>query len=136
MSAYLFYYQANREKLAEANPNIHMKDIAKLASEKWNTLSNQEKLPFERKSSEQMEQYHKQMNAIEAKLPPKKPLPAFLAFSKEVRPTIVEQDPSLTFAEISSIIGEKWRDLDPAVKDEYIEDYKLRLQDWQKQTSH
>jgi hypothetical protein len=45
----------------------------------------------------------------------------YTAFSKELRPKLREQDPSLTFGQLSKTIGERWKALSDAEKAVYIE---------------
>lgn len=42
---------------------------------------------------------------------PKRALTAYMIFSKETRPVVVSENPSLTFTEVGRLLGEKWRAL-------------------------
>lgn len=62
---------------------------------------------------------------VEAKVTGKRPKTAFLAFaqvsassfSKDQRPAIQEANPGLRIVEVTKIVGEKWKSLDPAERE-------------------
>eukprot|EP00563_Minutocellus_polymorphus_P004729 CAMPEP_0181037506 /NCGR_PEP_ID=MMETSP1070-20121207/9439_1 /TAXON_ID=265543 /ORGANISM="Minutocellus polymorphus, Strain NH13" /LENGTH=75 /DNA_ID=CAMNT_0023115229 /DNA_START=129 /DNA_END=356 /DNA_ORIENTATION=+ len=42
---------------------------------------------------------------------PKKPLTGYMKFVKEMRPTVLEEKPDLTFGEVGKELGARWRAL-------------------------
>ncbi|KAL2914143.1 Non-histone chromosomal protein 6 [Polyrhizophydium stewartii] len=50
---------------------------------------------------------------------PKKPLSAFMIFSKENRPRIKEENPDASFGEIGKLLGAAWRELSEKEKQVY-----------------
>jgi hypothetical protein len=42
---------------------------------------------------------------------PKKPLTAFFRFSRDERPRLKAEQPELSFAELTKLVGQKWKEL-------------------------
>ena len=53
----------------------------------------------------------------------KKPASAYLLFSKDIRPTVVKENPSLTGKEIIQAISARWKDLSDVEKKKYNDLY-------------
>jgi hypothetical protein len=51
--------------------------------------------------------------------PPKKPMCAFFLYRMDIYPQIKDQFPGFKITEITREIGEMWKVLDPAKKEEY-----------------
>lgn len=49
---------------------------------------------------------------------PKKPLTPFFRFMKQIRPSIIEENPNLPITEISRRISQKWGNIDPKVRND------------------
>ncbi|CCD26312.1 DNA-binding protein ABF2 NDAI_0H01380 [Naumovozyma dairenensis CBS 421] len=132
MSAYLIYYTSVKDELIANSPaKSQMKILAQTASENWKNLSAEEKVPFEKEAEKQKENYRSVLKEIENQLPPKKPTPAYITFAQDIRESIVNEDPTLTFNEVSKITSEKWQQLDQTEKDKYLNDYKENLKKWE-----
>lgn len=56
-------------------------------------------------------------NYSEKRIP--RPPNAFMLFGQKYRRTVAQQYPSYTNKQISKILGDKWRKMDPAEKDSY-----------------
>lgn len=50
---------------------------------------------------------------------PKRGLSAFMIFSKEERPKVVEENPDIKFGDVGKVLGEKWRTLEPERKKKF-----------------
>jgi len=68
---------------------------------------------------------------------PKRPAPAWLLYSQEVRPQLKQQFPDLSFGEFSQKIGECWNNLQAEEKKKYTikaekakADYKVALEQY------
>ena len=76
-SAYLFFCQANRPEVKEANPSFKATEIMAELGRMWKELSDDEKVEFEEQAAEDKERYHKEKTEWEEKtgleLSPKKP---------------------------------------------------------------
>jgi len=60
---------------------------------------------------------------------PKRPKSAYLFFSLEERERLKKEQPSLNFADVGKLVGERWKAINPAVKAQYqkmAEDAKLK----------
>jgi hypothetical protein len=44
----------------------------------------------------------------------------YMIFANDVRPTVTKENPDKKMTELSGIIGEKWKNLDQAGKDKYL----------------
>ncbi|KAJ5073992.1 high mobility group protein [Anaeramoeba ignava] len=60
--------------------------------------------------------------------PPKKPLNPYFLFSQDVREKIKLDNPELKGGEITKLIGQQWRDLDEAKKEEYKAKHKQLME--------
>ncbi len=49
----------------------------------------------------------------------KKPLSGYMLFAKEIRPTIKEENPEMSFGELGKELGARWRALSDEEKAEY-----------------
>jgi hypothetical protein len=56
---------------------------------------------------------------------PKKPLGAYMLFSKDMRKVVMEENPSAGFGEVGKILGAKWKECDEKTK-------KVRPVVWQR----
>jgi len=50
---------------------------------------------------------------------PKRPKSAYLFFSLEERERLKKEQPSLNFADVGKLVGERWKNINPAVKAQY-----------------
>lgn len=66
LSAYMFFSQANREKVKQENPGIAFTEIAKVLGEKWRNVSADDKKEFEEQAAKDKSRYEEQMAAYKA----------------------------------------------------------------------
>mmetsp|Transcript_23978 Transcript_23978/g.52365 ORF Transcript_23978/g.52365 Transcript_23978/m.52365 type:complete len:88 (-) Transcript_23978:325-588(-) len=52
---------------------------------------------------------------------PKRPLAAYMFFCKEMRESVKEENPEVTFGEIGKILGKKWADAEADEKKRFTE---------------
>ncbi|CAO3612755.1 unnamed protein product [Cunninghamella echinulata] len=64
LSAYMFFSQANRNKVKEENPDATFGQLGKILGEKWKNMSDDEKKPY----AEQAEKDKARYEAEKAKL--------------------------------------------------------------------
>nr|CAI6628843.1 BFH_HP1_G0032860.mRNA.1.CDS.1 [Saccharomyces cerevisiae] len=120
-----------RNELLQQFPEAKVPELSKLASARWKELTDDQKKPFYEEFRTNWEKYRVVRDAYEKTLPPKRPSGPFIQFTQEIRPTVVKENPDKGLIEITKIIGERWRELDPAKKTEYTETYKKRLKEWE-----
>lgn len=142
LTAYVFFSIEERSNILKDDPNINFGDISKKLSEKWKSLSENEKIPYINKSNEDKERFKKEMDEYKIsesdedieenkksekkkrkkknKDEPKKALSAYLFFSMEERPKITEKDPKMNFPDITKKVAEKWNSLDEKDKAPYV----------------
>lgn len=66
LSAFMFFSQANREKVKSENPGIAFTDVAKVLGDKWKSVSAEDKKPYEEQAAEDKKRYEEQMAAYKA----------------------------------------------------------------------
>ena len=141
LSGYVFFSIEERPNILKEDPNIGFGDISKKLSEKWKSLSENEKIPYINKSNDDKERFKTEMEKYNISVSepneeenkndkkkrkkknkdaPKKPLSAYLFFSMEERPKITEKDPNLKFVDITKMVAEKWKSLNEKDKAPYV----------------
>jgi hypothetical protein len=123
-------------------------DVAKLVSRSWKELSAESRAKWEKMAQEDKVRYEREKAnykgpwkiacITQKKGRPKKPMSAFLAFGNERRGSIVEANPSLSNAEVSSLLSQLWRDCPPHIKQYYRDQeatereiFKQDLKNWE-----
>ncbi|EIE79999.1 hypothetical protein G6F46_001817 [Rhizopus delemar] len=57
LSAYMFFSQANREKVIKENPEAKFGEIGKILGAKWKEMTEEEKKPFVEKAEADKKRY-------------------------------------------------------------------------------
>jgi hypothetical protein len=73
--------------------------------------------PFVEKAKADSERAAKDKEEYQKTLPPKRPLSAYILYSKEIRDSIVKAHPNASIGEQAKLMGEKWRNLSESQKD-------------------
>lgn len=131
-SAYFLFSMSIRSTLLKEYPEAKVPELSKLASARWKQLSDEEKKPFYDEFRTNWDKYRILRDEYEKTLPPKRPSGPFIHFTQEVRPIILKENPDCNLIEITKIIGERWRNLDPVEKSKYTDTYKRKLKEWEK----
>jgi len=152
MTAYMFWMQSERTKLVAERPELKGKvtEITKILGGKWKDVDQDAKDIFERKHQEDKQRYDKEMESYEppedagsdAPSPkkkkgkkregPKRPLSAYMFFSKENRSKIEKENPTADFGEKGRLVGAKWKSMTPEEREPYVQKNladKLRYDD-------
>jgi len=129
------------------------KNITKLVSEAWRSLTPLEKKKYEDMAAEDKMRYDQESaayksekgpNALSKKRPkdpnlPKRPMSAFLAFANSRRAETKANNPDCTNGEISKLLSSKWKEAPESVKQKYREEeaelwatYKEQMADYRK----
>ncbi|GAA5810055.1 hypothetical protein MFLAVUS_003473 [Mucor flavus] len=68
LSSYMLFSQAVRPATVEKHPDLKAVDIAKLIGEKWNALSDKEKLPYVKQAEKEKARFDKETASYKASL--------------------------------------------------------------------
>lgn len=144
-SGYMYFCDANRGPLREANPDKSMTDIAKLLGAKWKEIGSEEKKQFEEKAAADKERYasekakydeeHKddpieyetspkaspKRRRKKDKDAPKRAMSAYTIFMKQNRKSIADENPDAKNTEIMGLVSAKWKTLDDEAKAQYVD---------------
>jgi hypothetical protein len=127
-------------------------EVAKLVSQAWKDLSQEEKDEWEDLARRDKARYEveKSMYSGPWKIPakkrsqkdpaaPKRPMSAFLSFSNSKRALIRKQHPDIGNAQVSRILAQMWKEAPEEERKQHIEkefglrqDYKVAIADWKK----
>ncbi|KAG9685744.1 hypothetical protein KCU81_g5452, partial [Aureobasidium melanogenum] len=66
LSAYMFFANEQREKVREENPGIKFGDVGKILGEKWKSLNEKQKTPYEAKAAADKKRYEEEKAAYTA----------------------------------------------------------------------
>lgn len=131
-SAWIYFIQSNRG-------NCAVPHTSKPLSEKWKTMSQEEKNPYYDKESEDFDRYRKEMKLLndtdrkllrmikkrkreeKAKIYPKRCLTAYHLFLQEERPKIIKENPTFKFAEIGKELGNRWKNISIELKATFLQ---------------
>jgi high mobility group protein B2 len=142
MSAYLLYQNAMREQFKRENPGMTFGQLAKYTSHMYKNLTPEEKATWEARAAQDKARYDQEIAnyvpppghdargvLIEDHRPrkrnkrgPKDPLApkrasgAYVFFTNEMRPKVLQEYPGIKFVELGKVLGERWRALTPVQK--------------------
>ncbi|KAG5370222.1 Non-histone chromosomal protein 6 [Yarrowia sp. C11] len=66
LSAYMFFANDNRDAIRAENPGIAFGQVGKALGEKWKTLTDAEKIPYEEKATADKKRYQDEKEAYKA----------------------------------------------------------------------
>lgn len=145
MSAYLLYQNAMREQFKRENPGMTFGQLAKYTSHMYKNLTPEEKGSWEARAAQDKARYDVEISAyvpppghdargvlIEDHRPrkrskrgpkdpaaPKRASGAYVFFTNEMRPKVLQEFPGIKFVELGKVLGERWRALTPQQKKRY-----------------
>lgn len=157
-SSYMFFstekHRSIRQELAEKGEidKLSTTDVAKLVSQAWRDLSNEERDVWEDMARKDKARYEmeKSMYTGPWKVPakkrsqkdpnaPKRPMSAFLSFSNSKRAYVKEKHPNVGNAEISRILAQMWKDASPEERKDHVDrefqlrqEYKTAIAEWRR----
>ncbi|KAI7793700.1 High-mobility group box 1 [Triplophysa rosa] len=121
MSSYAYFVQTCREEHKKKHPEatVNFSEFSKKCSERWKTMSANEKGKFEDMAKLDKARYEREMkNYIPPKgekkkrfkdpNAPKRPPSAFFIFCAEYRPKVKEETPGLSIGDVAKRLGEMW----------------------------
>lgn len=145
MSAYLLYQNAMREQFKRENPGMTFGQLAKYTSHMYKNLTPEEKGTWEARAAQDKARYDAEISAyvpppghdargvlIEDHRPrkrnkrgpkdpaaPKRASGAYVFFTNDMRPKVLQEFPGIKFVELGKVLGERWRALTPQQKKRY-----------------
>uniref|UniRef100_A0A3Q4HGP4 High mobility group box 2a n=1 Tax=Neolamprologus brichardi TaxID=32507 RepID=A0A3Q4HGP4_NEOBR len=136
--AYAFFvvdfYKEHKKKHPGAK--VILTEVSKMCSDKWKSMSPEEKAKFEEMAKNDKLRYNQEMKSYvppagaekgkkKKKDPnaPKKPPSAFLIFTSEHREKIKEDNPGISITDISKTCGEMWKKMSTTEKAPYEAKY-------------
>merc|ERR1712232_1418707 len=145
MSAYLLYQNAMRDQFKRENPGMTFGQLAKYTSHMYRNLTPEEKATWVARSQQDKARYDAELASyvpppghdargvlIEDHRPrkrnkrgpkdpaaPKRASGAYVFFTNEMRPKVLQEYPGIKFVELGKVLGERWRALTPQQKKRY-----------------
>ena len=124
-----------------------------MVSAEWRALGSEDRKVWEKLADEDKARYMKEkakysgpwkvpanLRKLKDPTSPKKPVPAYFAFSNARRQKVKSENPSASNAEISKILSQMWKSAPEDVREVYLEEekrqrkaYTLGMQEWRLQ---
>ena len=136
LSAYIIYCQEQRDILKKKNPELKATELTSQLGKMWKSLSDDKKKQYNVKHEKERERYQKEMKdytppekeqeekkskrkSKKDSTRPKRAPSAYIIFCQDKRSEVKERNPSFGPKEITSKLGELWRELDVETKASY-----------------
>jgi len=146
--------QINR-KLKEEGKVEKITDSAKQVGRAWKLLSREERKEWDAKADKDKARFESEIltykgpwkvltntRTINDPSAPKRPLPAFLAYSNSRRAALKRDNPGATNAELSKMLSKSWKEAALPFREKFIEEaeklrknYKDETWEWQKRAA-
>lgn len=68
LSAYMYFVQAKRQEIKNANPDLSFGELTKHLAQMWKDLSEEDKAPYAKQAAADKERYAKEKTAFEEAL--------------------------------------------------------------------
>lgn len=153
LSAYIYFSNDVRKKLQDKYPELSIKEITSKIGEKWHTLSNDERNPFDDLAKKDKIRYMEQIKTFDEKIKsgeiilqqkkkkkqkadkdkPKKNSSAYIYFSSYIMEQMKKDYPDKKITELAVIIGEEWSKLSTDQKIPFDEQAKKDKKRYQKE---
>lgn len=136
VTAYELFCQAHRSQVKEENPDAKFGQIAKLLGSMWQQAKEEDKKSFIEEAMKEKEAFLKANPQIKVKVQkPTKPRTAYVLYASFIRPSVKDENPTLSSVELSKVIGKKWKDLNEEEKATWDEKHKEDVERYQKEIS-
>ena len=133
MVAFMYFSIDQRPEVQKANPSLKIAEISKILGEKWRGMNDSQKSKYDAKAAADKKRYEKEMKAYKPPYKPKRAMVAFMFFSIEQRPAVQKANKSMGIAEISKVLGAKWRGMSDSDKVPYENKAKIDKQRYEKE---
>eukprot|EP01135_Chromosphaera_perkinsii_P006694 Nk52_evm8s559 gene=Nk52_evmTU8s559 len=161
-SGYIMWALMERPKLKEKFPSLNFIDVTKKLAEMWQSLTQKKRESYDKEVIRQKKIYEteyklymsglseevKQEMAAQKKAimkykkkqrrlkkdpnAPTKPRSAYQMWSEVERKALRSRRPDLAFGDVSKIIGERWRELNPNEKSKWAKQYEKAQAEYRK----
>ena len=143
LSAYIIYCQEQRESLKKKNPDMKATELTSQLGSMWKALSDEKKKQYHTKHEKERERYQREMkdytppqkheeereektsrrkskkDTSSTSTRPKRAPSGYIIFCQDRRAEVKEENPSFGPKQITSRLGELWRELDDDTKADY-----------------
>ena len=119
MVAFMYFSIDQRPEVQKRQPELKIADVSKVLGERWRNMSAAQKAKYDAKAAADKKRYEKEMKAYKPPYKPKRAMVAFMFFSIEMRPTVQKSNKGMGIADISKVLGAKWRGMSDAEKAPY-----------------
>ena len=140
---WIYFCKEKRNEIKEKYPDLKFNEIPKYISAIWKNLSETDKRPYHTLYQKDKERYEKAVKLLskdqksilkkykvlkrkKVKNKPSSPLSAYMFYVKDIRQSLVENNPGANFEMIGKLLGQSWKELNTDNKDKYV---KLSSQD-------
>lgn len=138
LTSFFKFSRDNKAEILKSNPGIKSTEVSKIAGKMWKALDSEEKEKYDQEYKKGYDIYREKFNeykGIKPKDPniPVKPLTQFLKYCEENRKILKKENPNLKPGEISTLLSNKWKELDEDKKEIYKENYEKELKIYKKE---
>ncbi|EFC49119.1 hypothetical protein NAEGRDRAFT_82958 [Naegleria gruberi] len=150
-TGYFLFCDEHREAAkAKTGEKKSASEVSKVLGEMWNSLSDEQKKPYNDKYKKSLDGYNAQMEEYKKNKPssedeeesdsdgekkkrkrgskkakkdkdaPKRPLTSYMIFSQEMRKKLLEEDSTLKVTEVAKKVGALWKKMSDEQKKPYI----------------
>merc|ERR1719376_547648 len=132
-SAYLYFLSHLRDQLKAQGKSIKIGDLAKEAAEKWHSMDEETRMPFEERAAADRKRYEKEMTIFKpARDPnkPKRPSTAYFHFMADFRAKMKGSD--ISHKDVIRQAGQAWQRLTEEQKKPYLEKQHAQQSEYDK----
>jgi len=152
MSSFLFYANANRQELLDANPGLSFRDSQRELAALWKELSDEERESYELQAKMDRDRYkaemetyvkpeeyaggavkkHKKKKQVQDPTKPKRVPSSFLLYCQDARERLREEHPEAKMAQIQQYASHEWAMMDNEAKKPYEDQHQQLRGEWVK----
>jgi len=127
--AFLKWSADEREEVKKQLGNLSPADMSKVLGKRWGMLAPEVKQFYQERYAVEKEEWDikrksSSVKAIKDPAAPKKPAPAFLKWAQDERQIVKKQLGNLSPGNMGKVLGKRWAELSPHVKQIYQDRYK------------